>query len=264
VTIEDLHNARVLPPREDAGSLSDGIQANACLGASTGETVGCEMELSNAAALLDPQPLPLEMGVKRLDSGQLLVAARTDMYGCKGRMFEWWFRYAPDTQQYIWWHPLDHLSSHWCHTNGRTHIGSTHVITERFGPDSPPAQLVVQFVDPAELFGEEEVATARERGDVSAIIYGHGGHAELGPDDTGRPIGTRVLHLARDTEWGMVLRTRFWMGVGIPEESARAIPENAGLDLMQHADSEFHYLSKFLPSLYTAENRQAEPITLPW
>ena len=57
------------------------------------------VEVDQARVFLDPAPHPLEMGVQRLDSGQVLVAARTEMPGCKGRMFEWWFRFAPDTEQ---------------------------------------------------------------------------------------------------------------------------------------------------------------------
>ena len=86
------------------------------------------MELTEVDRLLDPAPLPLEMGVKRLDSGALFVAARTDMYGCKGRMFEWWFRFAPDTRQYFWWHPIDHVSSEWVETSPTTHVGSSHIV----------------------------------------------------------------------------------------------------------------------------------------
>ena len=89
------------------------------------------VELDDAAVLLNPEPLSLEMGIQRLPSGQLHVAARTDMYRCSGAMFEWWFRFAPDTQQYSWWHPLDHVSSGWRETNPRTHVGSTHLVEEK-------------------------------------------------------------------------------------------------------------------------------------
>jgi hypothetical protein len=57
-------------------------------------------EFEDAHRLLVADPLPLEMGVARQASGILHVAARTDMPGCSGRMFEWWFRFAPDTEQY--------------------------------------------------------------------------------------------------------------------------------------------------------------------
>lgn len=33
---------------------------------------------------------------------------------------------------------------------------------------------------------------------------------------------------------------------------------------MKHAYTEFHYLSRFLPSLSIAERRDEEPLALPW
>src|SRR4051794_14152957 len=218
------------------------------------------VELDEAAALLDPSPLPLEMGIQRLPSGQLHVAARTDMYRCNGEMFEWWFRFAPDTQQYTWWHPLDHVSSEWRETNPRTHIGSTHIVDEKIGGDEV-LSLQINFQDPAITFGQEAVDSARESGAVSALVCAHLGFGDDPPrDDAGRPIGGRLAHIGRDTDWGMVLRSRFWLGVGAPEP----VPDVVGLGLMQHAYTEFHYLSKFLPSLYIAENRETAAPVLPW
>ena len=55
------------------------------------------MDLSEAERLLDPAPMMIETGVERCESGALHVAARTDMLGCTGKMFEWWFQSAPNT-----------------------------------------------------------------------------------------------------------------------------------------------------------------------
>jgi DAPG hydrolase PhiG domain len=218
------------------------------------------VELENAAALLDPGPLPLEMGIQRLESGPLHVAARTDMYRCSGRMFEWWFRFAPDTQQYAWWHPVDHVSSAWRETNPRTHVGSTHLVEEKLGGDEV-LSLEIAFQDPALTFGEDAVREARQSGAVSALVCAHLGAGEGTPrDEAGRPLFGRLAHIGRDTPWGMVLRSRFWLGVQAPEP----VPDEVGLGLMQHAYTEFHYLSKFLPSLYIAENRELEPPPFPW
>src|SRR3954453_15071186 len=140
------------------------------------------VELDQAALLLDPGPLPLEMGIQRLPSGQLHVARPTDMPGCKGRMFEWWFRFAPDTQQYSWWHPIDHVSSAWRETNPRTHIGSTHVVDEKLGPGDV-LSLQINFQDPALTFGEDAVRDARESGAVSALVCAHIGFGEDPPRD---------------------------------------------------------------------------------
>jgi hypothetical protein len=162
------------------------------------------------------------------------------------------------------WHPIDHISSDWRDTSPSAHIGSTHVISERFGSDASPANLLAHFVDPAELFGAEAVDAARTAGLVSGIVCAHSGPAEAGADHRGRPVGVRLLHVARDTPWGMVLPTRFWMGAGLPREAAEQIPTEVGLALMQHAYTEFYYLSKFLPSLYIAENRERIPPVPAW
>ena len=224
------------------------------------------LELENAAMLLDPEPIALEMGIQRLPSGQLHVAARTDMPRCKGHMFEWWFRFAPDRQQYAWWHPIDHLSSRWLETTPSTHVGSTHVVEEKLGGDDVYA-LQIRFIDEAETFGEA-AAHARKRGDVSGLVCATIGFGDdPARDDRGRPAGARLAHIARDTEDGLVLRSRFWLGAGLglpPKETAEAAPEGLGLGLMRHANTEFKYLARFLPSLYYAENRELEDLAAPW
>jgi hypothetical protein len=216
-------------------------------------------ELSDAAVLLDPAPVGIETGVQRLPSGQLHVAARTDMPGCTGAMFEWWFRFAPDTQQYAWWHPLDHISSEWRETSPQTHIGSTHEVVERLNGSEPQA-LQIHFIDPREIFGATVFDAALERGDISAVVAAQIG---MGPeplrDERGRPNMGRMTHICRDTPDGMVLRSRFWLGAGTgapPEVLAEMIPDTNGLNLMVHAHTEFKYLSRLLPSLYIAENRE--------
>jgi DAPG hydrolase PhiG domain len=76
-----------------------------------------------------------------------------------------------------------------------------------------------------------------------------------------------MTHVARDTPYGCVLRSRFWLGAGLggsPEELRALFPDEVGLELMKHAYSEFFYLSRFLPSLYIAEQRESEPAPLPW
>ena len=100
------------------------------------------MELNQVSALLESAPMKLETGFERLESGVLHVACRTDMHGCSGEMFEWWFRSRPDTQRYIWWHPVDHVASHWIEGTADTHIGSIHLAEESltiFRFDSSPS-----------------------------------------------------------------------------------------------------------------------------
>ena len=44
--------------------------------------------IARTGDLLDPFPLHLETGVTRLPDGCLLVAARTELHGCSGRMLD--------------------------------------------------------------------------------------------------------------------------------------------------------------------------------
>ena len=193
-------------------------------------------------------------------------SGRTQMPDCTGAMFEWWFGWGPGTREYAWWHPADHVSSEWLDLAGGSGIGSTHVVDERLGGDKVHS-LRIRFHDPAEIFGAELWA-ARGRGDISVAVCANIGlGAEPPRDAEGRPLGGRLVHLGRDTPFGLALRSNFWLGWGLdlpPEALVTEIPDELGLNLMKHAYSEFFYLSRLLPSLYIAERRAEEPPPLPW
>ena len=228
------------------------------------------MNFSDADRLLDPRPLAIETGFERLASGVPHIACRTDMHGCSGEMFEWWFRFRPNTQHYTWWHPVDHVSSEWLEVQAGTHIGSVHKVEESFS-GTPAQKILIQFRDPHEFFTPEAYDTARSRGDVSAAICARGGESWNAPrDPAGRIMGTRLMHVVRDTPWGCVLRTHFFLGHDLPaigkkpEEISAMIPDAVPPALLQHCYNEFTLLARFLPSLFIAENRQTHEVKLPW
>ena len=224
------------------------------------------MDLSEADRLLDPAPLMVETGVERLDSGALRVAARTDMIGCTGAMFEWWFQSAPDTGRYAWWHPRDHVSSQWLEWSPGRHVGSTHVVKESLN-GGEVQDLHIHFVDPEEMFDAGAYARARSAGDASVAICATVGiGTEPLRDERGRPANGRMVHLGRDNDFGLVLRSSFWLGGGVeaPPEVLRALlPDQIGLDLMHHAHTEFKYLARILPALYAAE-AEGSTAPVPW
>ena len=133
-------------------------------------------------------------------------------------MLEWWFRWRCDTQKYMWWHPIDHISSHWQgELSPDTHIGSEHVVSEYFS-GLPAADLIVQFREPSEFFDADAYAKARDSGAVTGVVVGRAGMTHNPPrTDDGRVLGGRLLHIARDTEWGMALRSHFYMGADLPD-----------------------------------------------
>jgi hypothetical protein len=229
------------------------------------------MPIPEVEHLLDPAPLPIETGYERLPNGVLHVAARTDLRGCTGEMFEWWFRWRCDTQKYVWWHPVDHVFSTWRgELREDSHVGSEHVVTEYF-TGLPAEDLTIQFRDPAEFFDADAYAKARESGAVTSAVVartGPGHDAPRTPD--GSVVGGRMAHIGRDTGWGLVLRSHFYLGYDgpaagmTPQQVADLFPVTFGQALLQHAYNEFTFLSRFLPSLYIAENRDVTTPEVPW
>lgn len=220
--------------------------------------------------LLDPAPMALETGYERGADGVLHVAIRTDLRGCSGAMLQWWFdRFRPGTREYRWWHPLDHVESRWIEGAEGSVVGAIHQVAERF-TGGEPESLSIQFRDPRELFDGDALDRARGAGAVSAVLCARGGagHAPRRASD-GAVIGTRLIHLCRDTSWGAALRTHFFMGqdlpgLGIPaHELARLFPDDLAPRLLQHCYDEFTFLSRFLPSLHAAEGGGAAP-PRPW
>jgi hypothetical protein len=86
----------------------------------------------------------------------------------------------------------------------------------------------------------------------------------------GRIIGSRLIHIARDTEWGMALRSHFLMGFDLPgaglspELVCGIVPDALGPAILQHCYDEFTFLSRFLPSLHLAEGTPREAVKRPW
>jgi DAPG hydrolase PhiG domain len=222
------------------------------------------------ARLLDPAPLAFEMGYRRWQSGVLHIAVRTDMHRCTGAMFNWWFGSRPGTREYRWWHPIDHLSSDWIGGALGDAVGATHVVEEAL-TDVPPIKLNIQFRDPAEAFSAEAIRTACGSGAVSALLWGHVAPTDgLRHTPDGKIIGSRLIHIARDIEWGMVLRSHFLMGFDLPaaglspQAVVEAVPDPLGPGLLQHCYDEFTILSRLLPSIYLAEATPPHAVKRPW
>ena len=220
--------------------------------------------------LLDPRPMPMETGYRRLDNGVLHIAVRTDMHGCTGEMFSWWFGSRPGNREYAWWHPIDHGSSSWEGGTQGEAVGSTHVVTEKL-TDLPEQALLIEFRDPAEFFSTAAYSAARDGGAVSTAITGLAGIGHDAPRrKDGAVMGGRLLHVGRDREWGLALRSHFFMGYDLPslglspEQVVGEVDEALGPNLLQHAYDEFTFLSRILPPLYTAENRGRLDIARPW
>jgi len=209
------------------------------------------MQLDQANALLEPGYLSFESGTLRLEDGQMHVASRTTMPGCKGRMVDFWFGFLRTTEQYKWWHPKDHV---WCDWVGERdtgrYIGGTHQVHEYIGGEL--MKLKIHFRDPAEYL---DVSRFAEAGVSTAVC------ARVGLLDAPVWAG-HLIHLVRDTDYGCEMRSRFWLGDTDPPAMAASrearinlFPDLAGSGLHRHCNEEMGYLAEFLPRLYQRETR---------
>ena len=163
------------------------------------------------------------------------------------------------------------MSSRWQgELSDDTHIGSEHLVTEYFS-GLPTQDLVVQFRDPDESFDAGLYRKARGSGAVTGAVLARVGLGQNPPRlPDGRVLGGRLLHIARDTDWGMALRSHFYMGADLPDaglspdQIAAEVTAEFGRALLQHAYDEFTFLSRFLPALYVAEHRGIRPPRAPW
>jgi len=192
------------------------------------------MLLEEVNDLLKPGYLPMETGYCRLPNGQMFVATLVRMPGCKSEWLDWWFgTFLRDTETYKVWDPKAHLLFEWDDKWSPGHyIGASH-----YGEEWLAGEILkfrVRFDDPAEFFDTSKFKEAR----VGAVVCGEG----FLPDGT--PDG-RVIHLARDTEYGAEVRSRFWIYKGT---------EKIGRGHMEHCLSEMGYMADLLPGLYAREH----------
>ncbi|WP_240993952.1 DAPG hydrolase family protein [Rahnella sp. Larv3_ips] len=126
----------------------------------------------------------------------------------------------------------------------------------------PPIPACLKFHNPASIFGEKTLEKAMADDCVSAIVAARIGFGEeVGLDSQGDPLDGQMLHIARDTPFGCVLRSRFILGMS-NDDSGHPTDE-MGLALIRHCYTEFTFLSRFLPSLYYGEKANDEEIALP-
>ncbi len=160
------------------------------------------MLLSEVNDLMKPGYLPVESGVVDHADGFKTVCAMTRMPHCRAKMVEWWFSWLGGTDQYKWWHPIDHLFSDWETRTPGTHIGSSHLVHEYLaGPDGPIYKLKINFRDPLEFFDDKNFGDFK-----GAAIC-----ARIG--DLEHPVNFgKMVHFVRNTDAGCEMRSRFFLG----------------------------------------------------
>jgi phloretin hydrolase len=211
--------------------------------------------------LLEPAELRDECGWCLLPDGCGYVAVRTEMPGVSGAMVDWWFDWHPhDPVRYRVWHPLAHTSNSVelpAVRGAKPYWGTVHHPVEDIGLGTVHARIAFH---PPDALGFSPGAL--ERPGVAAIVGGFAG------DDRRRMQHTRMVHVFLDSNGGVVLRSRFWLGAAIrpyapepfagiaarvlnrPSVRRRMLPSGVPRALARHCAEEYANLGAILPELY--------------
>lgn len=211
--------------------------------------------------LLKPGYLEREAGYCVMPDGSGYVASYVKMPGVTLEMLEWWFAWhGMESLRYKIWDPNDHYEAHVSRRHLKQRLDSSlndreknwntsDFVLENVGEGTLP--LRISFRSP-ESFGFDRKEFESRK--VTAIC------AHSGPPDWDIPR-TTFVHFGRETEDGIELRTRFWMGYMIVNK--KAVRTDFELDLRrvaglaQHSPKEYTRLAAMLPQLY-AENHGIE------
>lgn len=215
------------------------------------------LAVRDAKKLLEHPYLPMEAGVAHAEDGMLHIAASTYMKDCTGAMIDWWFGWIHTTDQYLLWHPRDHVFSDWegPRDNNSTYIGGHHLVHEYIGGQLQ--KLKISFKDPSEYFGPGWETAFKEAG-YSTAICGRTGQWD---DEKNEVVYVgHLIHLIKNEPDGVRMRSRFWMGdvdgITDPEVRKAAVPLEFGMGLLQHATEEMAILATILPEMYNKHSKK--------
>lgn len=220
-----------------------------------------------ATFLANPEQYP-DSGYAVLDGPTVYVQSRIVMPGVTAEMFRWWFLWHPlERERYMLWFPHAHIGNR-VEDPARLAdaslsyeerlYGNLNYVDEFIGASALPIQI--HFSHPRDLGLDEE---ALKRGEFTASASGYAAFG-MAPDVT----SSLMLHLARDTNAGLELFSRYWIGAH-PElrrfpgaEKATELVARMGLDkdgalqmaydMAVHDMTEFNQLARMLPGLFTA------------
>ncbi len=216
--------------------------------------------------IFDPSFAFPDAGHALLEGPCAYSQARIEMPGVTTDMFKWWFLWHPvEKERYMLWFPHAHIDNYVVDPERLTDktltyeqrlYGNPNHVEEFIGPSS--LKIIIHFTDPVELGFRPEVL---HNAGITASASGPISVADA-PDTT----FMFMLHLARDTERGMELFSRYWIGAH-PEfkrfqggADAPALLKTMGMDsgslealayeMSVHDMTEFNQLAVMLPELY--------------
>lgn len=193
-----------------------------------------------------------EDGFTVLEDGTGYVAVNTQFPGTSIEMLDWWFDWVGyDPVRYKIWYPGAHSQALYediPHVEGTPYSigdyveenpeGKTKHTIEAIVAGEELSDLYITFVDPAQ-FGIDE------------SLLGDNQYALCAEVVVGSLDAVKMVHFVRETEDGVEMRSRFWMGQGQNWLVKKAsISDQALEDMFFHCAQEYNQLASFLPEVY--------------
>lgn len=220
------------------------------------------LHINDRNRLFEPGYHEEEVGYCIFPDGTGYVANHTPMPGITSEMFDWWFAWhGLDDLRYTIWDNEDHYYARTMQPSKATnpllstkekYWDTTHHVLEDTGMG--PEGLFINFKNPGDLgFDTSKIGT-----EACSTIVCANGVGDGQPPFASPP--TIMCHFIRNTEDGVELRTRFWMGWkcedGIMSKALRdgvRMPPMGPMALCLHNIKEFTNLATLLPKVYAEE-----------
>ncbi len=204
----------------------------------------------NKEQILYDELLQQEVGYQKLEDGNYLVSMYCPMPGITADMIKWWFWWHPqDSKRYQVWYPGEHFSISYKKKDIKYFNANicpdfrpnTQYPVERIGKLRMP--LRIDFVKP-ESFGFSE-KLMREN-NIPIIICGHVAAYK------GLIKHTEMAHIFKQTDDGLFMISRFWIGQTLKNPLLRKIvlTDATAKGMAEHCCVEYRNLAEILPYLY--------------
>lgn len=219
--------------------------------------------------VLDPSRRFPDAGYAVLEEGPCAYTqSRIEMAGVTTDMFRWWFLWHPiEKERYSLWFPWAHVDNYvedparladTSLSYEQRLYGNPNHVEEFVGPSS--LKLIMHFTEPTEL--GLDAAVLRRAGITASAS------ATIRVADAPEITFMFMLHLARDTDRGLELFSRYWIGAH-PEfkrfpggADGPALLKKMGMDrhsletlayeMAVHDMTEFNHLATILPAVHRA------------
>lgn len=211
-------------------------------------------EFENKNDILQDESLQREVGIAKMPDGTFLVSMVCPMPGITAEMIRWWFWWHPQAdERYKVWFPGEHKGigypekqrAYFNSSSCPEFRNNTHYPLEKIGKALLP--LRIDFVTP-EQFGFSK-GIMEEKG-IPVIVCGHVGAFR------GLVMHTQMAHIFKETDEGLFLISRFWLGKTMKSRllGKMIITEKLAKDMARHCCIEYRNLSEILPTLYKEYN----------